>query len=183
MAVIVEDGTGLANANSFTTVAAANAYFSARGNAAWDALDDVDDKAPALIRATDFMEQMFRDRWAGYRQTLAQSLSWPRYEVPIKDFGNGYGFGRGYSFYGAYYPVNVVPALVANACAELALKIASGTELAPDIDRQTSRETVGPITVEYFQGSLPYVQFRAIDQMLLPLFSGTGGPSAKVVRT
>jgi hypothetical protein len=175
MALIVEDGTGKPDAESFISVADATAYHAARGNAAWAALASDTLREQALRKGTDYMEQMYRERWAGTRLTATQALSWPRYMVPMKDAPGGYGS------WPAYYPQDEVPLIVAHACAELALRAAAG-ELAPDIDRVTTREKVGPLEVEYAAGAAPYVRFRAVDNMLTPFFGAGGGMNIAVIR-
>lgn len=40
MAFVVEDGSGIANANAYITVAYADEYFSDRGNADWAGMAD-----------------------------------------------------------------------------------------------------------------------------------------------
>ncbi len=167
MTLIVEDGTGLADAESFCSVADADTYHSNRGSSLWETLLE-EEKEQALRRATDYMEQAYGDSWAGYRYGAVQALSWPRYNVPYKDLARD---GRLYypETYGAgYYPVDAVPVAVVRACAELALRAASG-ELAPDIGTTdlVKREKVGPIETEYVVGAA-YVRYRAIDMMLLP---------------
>ena len=60
MAMIVETGAGVANANSYTTVAFIQAYFDDRGgNAAWDALASDTEREHILIKATDYIEKRF----------------------------------------------------------------------------------------------------------------------------
>lgn len=172
MALIVEDGTGLANAESYASSAQADAYHLARGNAAWAA---VADKEGALRRATDYMGQNYRLRWKSYRATGAQRLDWPRAWVEITDAPQGYGS------IGAYYPANAVPEEVRNACMELAL-LASAQDLNPTLQRSTKQETVGPISVLYDENSPEYLRFRRVDMMLAPLLGG-GGASRKLVRT
>ena len=54
MAFVTEDGTGLAEANSYVSVAEADAYHADRGNAAWIGEDSA--KQSALIKATDYLE-------------------------------------------------------------------------------------------------------------------------------
>lgn len=169
MALIVEDGTGLAGAESFISVAGADAYLTSRGSD-WSSMSTTE-KEQALRRATDYMEQMYRERWAGQRVTTTQALSWPRYFVPIKDASDGY----------SYWPSDAVPTLVANACAALALKAAAG-DLAPDVGRLKRRTKVGPLEVEYEPNTRPYTVYRSIDNMLLPFFGGLGGLSIPVVR-
>lgn len=171
MALIIEDGTGLANAESFVSVADADTYHGNRGNTAWAALT-TGQKEQDLRKATDYMEQVYRMRWAGYRKTTTQALSWPRYDVPLEDVGYGY----------AFYASDSVPQIVKNACAELALKAATD-ELAPDIDQRVTREKVGPLEVEYAENGVQYTQYRAIDNMLAPVLESVGGVFRKVVRT
>lgn len=90
MAFTVEDGTGVADANSYAALDFANDYFTERAVAGWTGADDV--KQAALIRATDYIEGRFGQRFIGDKVDAAQSLSWPRTdagdygedEVPIK---------------------------------------------------------------------------------------------------
>lgn len=169
MTIIVEDGTLVAGAESFCTVAFADAYHQTRGNAAWDALDDIDDKEPALRKATDYMEQMYRMRWKGFRISSLQALSWPRADVEVED-----------GPYRNTVAINIVPKEVKNACAEFALRSLS-EDLAPDLTQTVSSETVGPIKVDYEQGSQEGVRYRAIDALLSIYLKGSAG-MAKLVR-
>lgn len=163
MTIIVEDGTGKANAESFCTVAYADQYFSARNVLTWTGTDAT--KESLLRKATDYMEQVYRMRWAGRRTTSTQALSWPRYAVPLLDSPGGYGSGP------AYVAYNVVPDAVQRACAELALRAIS-RPLAPDIGRLKSRSRVGPIEVHYEPGESAVTTFRAVDNMVSPYFGG-----------
>jgi hypothetical protein len=171
MALITEDGTGRSDAESYCSVAAADSYHSKRGNSGWTALD-VPTKEQALRKATDYMAA-FRGRWEGYRKLSTQALDWPRYLVPVKDALDGFGQ--------AYYADDAVPAAVQNACAELALKTATGTVLAPDLDPPIVREKVGPLETEYLPGTRQTVKFYAVELMLQPFFSGSS-TSMKVSR-
>ena len=46
----------------------------------------------------------------------------------------------------------------------------------------TQREKVGPLEVEYQQGSAPYTRFRAVDNILAPfLDSGSSGTFRNVM--
>jgi hypothetical protein len=163
MALIVEDGTGLADAESFISVADATAYHAARGNDAWAALASDAEREKYLRRATDYMEEVYRDMWAGYRRTVTQALCWPRYMVPIKDSPGGY------ASLPSYYPDDSVPKLVARACAALALKAITG-DLEPDLDAQVKRKSVGPLDVEYYEKPMQPKRPRAVDEMLQPFF-------------
>ncbi len=75
MAIIVEDGTGVAGANSYASLAQVRAYTLARGVI----LSAVDaELEPMVIKAMDFIES-FRNRFVGVRMDRDQALSWPRY--------------------------------------------------------------------------------------------------------
>jgi hypothetical protein len=173
MALIVENGTGLINAESYISVADADTYHSNRGNSIWATLTTTA-KEQLLRKSTDYIEQVYRLRWLGYRHTEDQALSFPRDEVPRRDFT----FLNQFSF----YPNDEVPNEVKNACAELALK-ANNDELAPDIERLARREKVGVLEVEYDINSPAYVVYRAIDNLLAPFLSSMTGNIRRVVRT
>lgn len=167
MALIVETGQAGVDSESYISVAAATAYHVARGNTAWAAVATDTLREQYLRRATDYMQQEYGERWAGYRVSTTQALAWPRYGVPIKDYSSS-----AYPL-GSYWPSNSVPTIVANACAELALRAISGS-LSPDLERAVRREKVGPIETEYEPGSLQSTRFDAVDNMLAPLMKRLG---------
>ncbi|TFW15964.1 DnaT-like ssDNA-binding protein [Duganella callida] len=171
--MLTETGTGLPNAESYISVADATAHHAAMGNAAWAALASDDLREQALRRATAYMQQTYRARWKGMRTTSSQALDWPRYDVELDDVG----YGR----YASILPSNVVPAEVRTACADLALRAATGVELSPDLDRTITRETVGPITTEYENGAPEAPRFRSVDRMLAPYLCGSS-LSGRMVR-
>ena len=133
MALIVEDGNGLANAESFASVAEADEHHAKRGNAAWAALT-VEVKEQLLIKATDYVENVFGQAWIGTSSTISQALSWPRYRAPVP------GSSR-------YYLG--VPKALKEATIELAL-MASVTPLMPTMQtRGKKRVKLGSMEVEY----------------------------------
>jgi hypothetical protein len=138
MSIIVEDGSGLNNSNSFTSVAFADAYHTTMGavNVAWLAANNTD-KENALQAATMYMEIMYKTRWVDRRLNQLQALSWPRAFVRDAD-----GFAVG---------ANSVPVEVQRACAEWALRVIQGDNILPDVVAGASgiaseSVTVGPIT-------------------------------------
>jgi len=166
MSLVTEDGTGKSDAESLCTVAVADAYHSARGNTAWDALDNTDDKEPALRKATDYMTAVYRDRWEGVRYSEDQALDWPRYGV-VRDSWQ--------------VDIDEVPTEVQNACAELALKAYSAT-LMPDLKQAKTAVTVGPIKTEWSQFSPQQKRYKFIDAMLRPYLNSGAGCCVKMVR-
>ena len=112
MAFIVEDGTGLSTATSYGAVADADSYFTDRSSAAWTALS-AGAKQVALIKATDYMDNIFR--FIGIKMLNTQALQWPRSAAYDPDG----------------YIIEGVPVTLKKACYEYALR-ASAAELAPD---------------------------------------------------
>lgn len=87
MALIKEDGTIVAGANSYADEADADAFQTDRGRQAWlDATTEV--KEAALIRATDYIEGRWALLFAGSPLGDVQTLSWPRRDVYYVRTGN-----------------------------------------------------------------------------------------------
>lgn len=78
MAFTVEDGTGLANANAYVSVADADAYFADRGEPTAWAGASTTEKEQAIVKATDYIEKRFSRRFVGVKGSSDQALSWPR---------------------------------------------------------------------------------------------------------
>lgn len=162
MALVTEDGTGMATAESFISVADAETRLSNLGDTTFAALTTAE-KEQALRKATNFMEQRYRTKWRGTRLYRDQALSWPRYGAEV----DGYTLDSNY-----------VPADVANACADLAL-ISLTETLNPNLDREVIREKVGPLETEYARGSVgktwaatsqalsPYLKYGAMNVALV----------------
>jgi hypothetical protein len=135
MAFVVEDGTGLDDANSGAGVGDADIYFRDRGIAAWTGTSTV--KQGALIRATDYIEMRFSTRFKGEKEFPdVQALSFPRLDDNLESIG--------------------VPVAYQRAIFEYALRTIDGTPLAPDatipesgISLLSESHKVGPIEDTY----------------------------------
>jgi hypothetical protein len=169
--IIVETGVGLPAAESYTSVAQADAYHAARANTAW-AMIDASLKEALLRRATEYMVGQYRECWKGLRTNATQALDWPRYNVQLDDVG--------VSGYAAYVASNIVPVEVQNVCAWLALQANSG-DLAPNLDRTIKQDTVGPLTTIYADGAPEKPRYTAADIALKPFLCGSG-TSGRLVR-
>lgn len=165
MALIVEDGTIVAGAESYISVADADTYHSNRGATAWASLTTAA-KEQALRKATDFMIQAYRQRWKGARMSATQALDWPRAWVYL-------GPGANDEFPNLVAD-DVVPTEVKNACASLALR-ASSADLAPDLSQGKKRVKVGPIETEYDPYSPQSKRYAAIDAALAPYLANGAG--------
>ncbi len=164
MALVTEDGSGKADAESFASVEFADQYHSARGNASWDGLTDPQKEA-ALRKATDYIGQQYGERWKGERASSTQALDWPRYCVMVDGFEVG---------------ADTVPNDVQKATASLALRSVTAP-LSEDITQAVKREKIGTLEVEYQDYSSPVVRYREIDGQLRKYLSGGSG-SIRVVR-
>jgi len=159
MAITVEDGTGLAAANSYVSLAEADAYFSDRENAAWDGADD-DAKAAALVRGTAALDGMYGGRWPGARYTDLQGLDWPRSGAWDRDG----------------YPLAGLPRKIKDAACEAALiELGSAGALSKKSDTGLAELTVGPITKKWLSGSgAAQTAYPAIKQALARIVRGGG---------
>lgn len=153
--MIVEDGTGVEGANSYVTVEYADTYHTDRANTAWTAATE-DAKEAALIKATDYVEQVYADRWDGEAVYEDQPLSWPR------DVATG------------------IPTRLKQAVCQLALE-ALTTDLNPKIGQGIKRKKVDSIEIEYQDDTYGGTTRPAIDGLLAPILSGSS-LNARVVR-
>ena len=173
MSLIVENGSGLATAESYISVVDADAHHASRGTAeaSWVGLD-TDIKEQCLRRATDFMLQTYRGTWKGVAvKPDTQALDWPRYSV--------------YPNENVLYALSstTVPTEVKRACAELALRANSG-DLTSDVAPTGAvlSEQVGSIAVTYANASATQVRYTAIDRMLGPLLLDGAGEAQGTAR-
>lgn len=76
LTIIAEDGTGVEDANSYTTLAAAEEYHLASlSTEAWDEADD-DRKTKLLVAAARILDTQFS--WFGEKDDANQAMEWPR---------------------------------------------------------------------------------------------------------
>lgn len=161
MALVVEDGTIVAGANSMASVADADAYFAARGNAAWAGLDD-EAKEVALIAGSDYLKDEGRYPWSGSRIEWDQPMPWPRTGAFVRN--------------GPAIPDNVVPPAVRDAVVVLAGKSSAGVVLLPDFDRggAIKRKTIDVITTEWYEGASPMTLYTAVQGLVVPYLRPAG---------
>ena len=160
MSIVVETGAVISGAESYISVIEASLYHSNRGNIAWSALVSDAVREQCLRKATDYMLQVYRPRWKGFRKDGTQTLDWPRTFVYLEPFVHGI-----VGTFPFLVPDTIVPIEVQRACAELALKAAAG-ELLADTAQQKTSTKVGDIEVAYDKYSPHSTQYRAIDAML-----------------
>lgn len=128
--MVVEDGTGLIDANSYVDIAYADDYFSTRGQTEWVDLE-TSQKEILLVKATDYIDSAFK--WKGTKKSNEQGLNFPRINL-VNDDG---------------FTVKNVPLALKKAVLECAYLIKDGTELF-----QSTNEN-GAVTSEHI-GSLSF---------------------------
>lgn len=160
MALIVEDGTGLANANAYASEAEVDAYHVLIGTpaASWADLSTAAKEA-AIVEATQYIDALYHGSWQGYRLNSTQALDWVRSGVYVDGF---------------LLDQDAVPKRLKDATAILAL--ASTTEtLLVDVStpgsERTNRIKIGPMekAVTYAGGSSPQKQYSLAEALLEPL--------------
>lgn len=78
VALVVEDGTGLSDANSYADLDFALEYCVSRGYSDWLELSD-DEQKIHLIRGTEFVDNFYE--WKGQRSSAHQAMAFPRRNV------------------------------------------------------------------------------------------------------
>lgn len=170
MALIIEDGSIVENANSYVDRATIIAYAGLRGVLL--ANDDTTDVK--AIKAMDYLE-MFRDKYVGREVSPGvQPLAWPR-ECAIVN--------------GGVIASNAIPKRLKDAQCALVIEVETGTNLIPTTGAGTGgttggelvREKIGPLEFEYAEGSagaegmLPTMP--GVSALLSALLSGFSGPT------
>lgn len=164
MALVVEDGSIVANANSYNSVAEIRDYATARGSSL-PALDaDIEKLA---IQATDYLESLYKN-YQGYRTSPAtQTLQWPRTGVVLYD--------------DLEIGANEIPILLKRAHAQATIE-AYSQDLLPNNTQGVKKEKVDVLEVEYQDGSSDSVGLPKVDALLGPLFTPSAGFSIRTVR-
>lgn len=153
MALIKEDGTIVAGANSYADAADSIAFQTDRGRQAWlDATTEVQEAA--LVRATDYIDGRFGLQFVGEPLGDVQELAWPR-------------SGARYPATGNDFPDDEVPQDILDACILYAEQVigpegddlATMTELSitPDVESSNIKRKKEKVDVleeetEFFAG-------------------------------
>jgi len=133
----VEDGTGLAGANSYIDLTFADTYHEDRQNLSWSAATQAI-RQGALIRASEYVDKRFGLRFKGFKSSSTQGLEWPRIGALDAD---------DYLLNG----VDDVPRQLQKAVAEYGLRALTLSELAPDntdVGVNATETKIGPIVIK-----------------------------------
>ncbi len=175
MAVTLSATAGAADANSYLTVAEADAYFYARLRMTdWNTAT-ADDKARALIMACRHIEEqvVWDQSMAGYRAATTQALAWPRTSAYTRECDTTFDTGT-------------VPSVIKYAQAEQALfELASDRTTDPS-SRGIKSVHAGSVAVEFdgFDSATQHVLADGVWDALSPwIINYGGGSSAHTLQT
>lgn len=151
MAIIVEDGTIVPNANSYVSVADLETYALERG------IIIAGDPEELLIKSMDYTESLI---FKGIKWTQNQTLQWPRANVWIDGYLNN---------------VTNIPVQLKNGQMETALSIDSGDDPLSSIQRQKSSVKVGELAVTYEKGQATTINRKISTAFAKVVQGGIGG--------
>lgn len=132
MSIIVEDGTGKPDANSFVTVEQFKAYAQARGVDLSKYNDD--DISSKLIAGAEYISA-YESKLQGTRPNFDQGLAFPRSGIIYNSL-----------------PIDqtIIPNQVKLAQMAATVAAISGVNLLPTLDQAPiKRDTIGPLTTEW----------------------------------
>lgn len=178
--LVVEDGSGVTNANTYVALADAVAYALQRGVV----LTDDDTTAAMLIQAVDYLEARALE-YQGYPSSDTQALQWPRQLVFFNDTAAAAASGMSIEcgFYGVAigelppFPSNQIPKQLVTAQLMLVMAVNQGIALMPNVQPTdyVISEAVGPIKTQYADPSKVGItpMFTGVNLVLQPLFRST----------
>ena len=158
MALVIEDGTGKLDSNSYITVAEYNAFLDAR-YVSRSAISEAQAEA-YILRATDYFETL---KFQGWKHEELQAMQWPRSNIIID----------GFSVNSDEIPIEVKLALY-----ELAYAYEQGYGITDPVSRETISESVGSLSVTYKSSSADRTLTPAATKALTKLTI----PTSRVVR-
>ena len=152
--LVIENGEGLSNSESYVDVDYVDAYFLKRGINEWASLTN---REQLIIRAMDYIENNYT--YQGTKLVSTQALQFPR-------LING---------------ETVYPIALKNAVCELALK-SNEEDLLADTDKTTIREKVGTLEVEYDPNQDNIKSYNYVNKLLAPYLVSTSSFNYSISR-
>lgn len=165
MALKVEDGSIVEDAESYASVSEADTYNTNRANSGWANLGQTEKEA-ALRVATEWLDGRYN--WRGQIKDLEQDLDWP----------------RTWAYDDEDRLLEGIPKKLKQACMQLAYEHTQASLTEAEGPRVTSERVEGAVEVEYAdtagnQGN----RFPVVERMLRGLHNGSsGGSTVKLER-
>jgi hypothetical protein len=143
--IIVETGAGLTNSNSYVSESDLATYATDRG------VTITGTAAVLIIQAMDYLESR---QFLGTKSDIDQALQWPRFGVEVDAY---------------YVDSDEIPTLLKQAEMEICIAIDGGVNPLANLGRETKREKVGDLEVEYAIGARPDTYLTAAEAKLRKL--------------
>lgn len=160
--ITVENGTVVAGANSYVTVAEFTQFCTDRNILISYTYGD---ESQLLIQAMDYFEQQ---PFKGIKYIETQPLQFPRSDLWI----DGY-----------LEESDQIPQLVKDAQITIAISIMQGNDPLSNVDRAVKREKVDVLEVEYMDNAASSVIIRSVGNILRKLVTSSSmGNSFSVIR-
>ncbi len=157
MTVVIEDGTVVTGANSYDSVANIEAFALARGVT-------LINTEQLIHKAMDWLETQ---NFQGWKYSASQPLQFPRVGVVIDNY---------------VLPTAQIPTQLKTTEALLVMEIFAGNDPSAPIPQQTKGVKVGPISIDFADGSTPFTITPAVNNSLSKLLGGGDGFEFKVGR-
>jgi len=152
--IVVETGSGSSTANSYISEAELATYALDRG------VTLTGTSAVLIIQAMDYLESKM---FIGTKSTDPQNLQWPRTGVEVDNF---------------YINSTTIPRLLKEAEMELCIALDGGVNPLANQGRETVKEKVGELEVEYSPSARAVTYLTAAETKLQKLLLN----SARVIR-
>jgi hypothetical protein len=164
--VVVEDGSGKSNANSYISVADADTYFEKHLYASdWSGASAAN-QAIAVMMATRLLDDYFK--FEGQKVDDSQALEFPRFNITDRS--------------GFLVDAATLPAELPEATAELAKWMIASDRTADASGKGFKRLKAGSLTMEPDTGDKAPVIPDVVSKMLVAIATPIGGAIAEVVR-
>ena len=161
--IIVEDGTGKTNSNSYVSEAEFATFNSDRGITL---TADNGTASEVLVKANDYLETLY---YIGTKSTEAQALQWPRDNVYI----DGY-----------YIESTTIPTQLKNGQMFVAVSIDLGEDPLTTLDRVIKKEKLDSLEIEYADNAASRAIITSAERTLQKLLcAGNNGSSFRVIRS
>lgn len=158
--LILEDGTGKADSNTYALSATFSDYLASRGLS----LSGTKSSDELLITAMDYLETM---SYIGSKLTSSQALLWPRYNVCIDGF---------------IVDNDSIPDALIKTQLQLAVEIDKGFNPLSTVGRGIKREKVDTLEVEYLDNAKTTEMIRSVNAMLAKLLLSGGSMQIRAGR-
>ncbi|NOQ31793.1 MAG: hypothetical protein GQ570_11785 [Helicobacteraceae bacterium] len=145
--MLIEDGTGLALADTYADVAFVDAYFLKRNETSWTGSNT--EKEAYIYKAMDYIEAVYGQNWVGTTLNDTQGLTMPR----------------------LYNSQTIYPLALQNAVCLMAMEVlhlGDNEKLMINVSQRVKKEKVASIEVEYSEYSSELTQYTEVYQLLSP---------------